>query len=96
MANTGLNSNNNYVYSDFWLINGAYLRMKDFQFGYDLKHSLLRNVTWLSRAKVGVSGQNIFTISKATKYGLDPENASAENYGYPVERVLAFTLNLGF
>ncbi len=96
MANTSLNSNNNYVYSDFWLINGAYLRMKDFQFGYDLKHSVLRNVTWLSRAKVGISGQNIFTISEATKYGLDPENASAENYSYPVERVLAFTLNLGF
>ncbi len=96
MADTGLNSNNNYQTSDFWLINGAYLRMKDFQFGYDLKHSLLRNVTWLSRAKVGISGQNIFTISEATKYGLDPENSSAENYGYPVERVLAFTVNLGF
>lgn len=96
MANTGLNSNNNYQGSDFWLINGAYLRMKDFQFGYDLKHSLLRNVAWLTRAKVGLSGQNIFTISQATKFGLDPENASTENYGYPVERVLAFTINLGF
>ena len=96
MANTGLNANNNYQSSDFWLINGAYLRMKDFQFGYDLKHSLLRNVAWLTRAKVGVSGQNIFTISEATKFGLDPENASTQNYGYPVERVLAFTLNLGF
>lgn len=96
MANTSLNSNNNYQGSDFWLINGAYLRMKDFQFGYDLKHSLLRSVAWLSRAKVGISGQNIFTISQATKFGLDPENSSAENYGYPVERVIAFTINLGF
>jgi len=61
-----------------------------------LKHSLLRNVAWLTRAKVGLSGQNIFTISQATKFGLDPENASTENYGYPVERVLAFTINLGF
>ena len=89
MANTSLNANNNYQGSDFWLINGAYLRMKDFQFGYDLKHSLLRSVAWLS-------GQNIFTISQATKFGLDPENSSAENYGYPVERVIAFTINLGF
>ena len=96
MANTSLNANNNYQGSDFWLINGAYLRMKDFQFGYDLKHSLLRSVAWLSRAKVGLSGQNIFTISQATKFGLDPENSSAENYGYPVERVIAFTINLGF
>ena len=96
MSNTGLNSNNNYASSDFWLINGAYLRMKDFQFGYDFKHSWLKKVSWLSRCKAGISGQNLFTISKATKYGLDPENSDTGGYGYPIERTLAFTLNLGF
>ena len=96
MSNTGLNANNNYLSSDFWLINGAYLRMKDFQFGYDFKYSLLSKVAWLTRCKVGISGQNIFTISEATKYGLDPENGSTAGYAYPVERVLAITLNLGF
>ena len=96
MSQTSLNQNNNYERSDFWLIDGAYLRMKDFQFGYDLKYSVLKNIGWLSKAKVGISGQNIFTISESTKYGLDPETSSAENYGYPVERTLAFTLNLGF
>ena len=78
------------------MLNGAYLRMKDLQFGYDFKHRLLKQVTWLTRAKVGISCQNLFTISEATKYGLDPENSSTENYGYPVERTIAFTLNLGF
>lgn len=96
MSNTGLNANNNYEKSDFWLINGAYLRMKDFQFGYDFKHSLLKKVNWLSRCKVGISGQNLFTISQSTKYGLDPENSDTGGYGYPIERTLAFTLNLGF
>lgn len=96
MSNTGLNQNNNYQRSDFWLLNGAYLRMKDLQFGYDFKHRLLKQVNWLTRAKVGISCQNLFTISEATKYGLDPENSSTENYGYPVERTIAFTLNLGF
>ena len=96
MSNTGLNSNNNYASSDFWLIDGSYIRMKDFQFGYDFKYKLLKNVAWLTRCKVGISGQNIFTISKATKYGLDPEPKDTGYYGYPVERTLAFTLNLGF
>lgn len=96
MSNTGLNANNNYQASDFWLVNGAYLRMKDFQLSYDLKYSLLKNVAWRSKAKVGVSGQNLFTISKATKYGLDPENSSTMGYGYPVERIIAFNINLGF
>lgn len=95
MANTGLNNHNNYYNSDYWLVNGAYLRMKDFQFGYDFKYSLLKKVSWLSRVKVGISGQNIFTVSKLTKYGIDPEGDRGY-YGYPVERTLAFTLNLGF
>lgn len=96
MSSTGDNNNNNYASSDFWLLDGSYIRMKDFQFGYDFKYKLLKKVEWLSRCKVGISGQNIFTISEATKYGLDPENSSTNNYGYPVERTLAFTLNLGF
>ena len=96
MSSTGDNSNNNYATSDFWLLDGSYIRMKDFQFGYDFKYKLLKNVSWLSRCKVGISGQNIFTISESTKFGLDPENSSTNNYGYPVERTLAFTLNLGF
>lgn len=96
MSNTGLNAQYNYLSSDFWLVNGAYLRMKDFQFGYDFKYKFLKNVNWLSRARIGISGQNLFTISQSTKYGLDPENSSTYGYGYPVERTLAVTLNLGF
>ncbi|MDD6892513.1 MAG: TonB-dependent receptor [Bacteroidales bacterium] len=96
MSATGDNNNNNYASSDFWLLDGSYIRMKDFQFGYDFKYKLLKHVPWLTRCKVGISGQNLFTISDATKYGLDPENSSTNNYGYPVERTLAFTLNLGF
>jgi len=95
-SNRQLNAANNYQTSDFWLIDGAYLRMKDFQFGYDFKYKLLKKVGWLSRCKVGISGQNLFTISEATKYGLDPENSDTGGYGYPIERTLAFTLNLGF
>lgn len=96
MSSPGLNGSNNYVSSNFWLINGAYLRMKDFQFGYDFKHSLLKKATWLSKATVAISGQNLWTISEATKYGLDPENASTEHYGYPNERVFAISVNVGF
>lgn len=96
MSDTGRNANNNYVGSDFWLIDGSYLRMKDFQFGYDFKYSLLKNVTWLSRCKVGISGQNIFTISEAKDYGLDPEPSDTGFNGYPQARTVAFTLNLGF
>lgn len=96
MASTGLNSQNNFISSNFWLVNGAYFRMKDLQFSYDFKYKLLKNAKWLSKLALGVSGQNLFTVSNVTKFGLDPENASVENYAYPIERVIAFTLNVGF
>ena len=96
MSSPGLNGNNNYLSSDFWLINGAYLRMKDFSFGYNFKQSLLKNVNWLSKATLAFSGQNLFTISEALKYGLVPENSSTELYGYPNERAYASSLSVGF
>lgn len=95
MSSPGLNGNNNYQSSDFWLINGAYLRMKDLSFGYDFKR-LLKKLTWVSKASLAFSGQNLFTISEALKYGLDPENSSTEHYGYPNERIYAISLSVGF
>lgn len=95
MSSAGLNGNNNYESSDFWLVNGAYLRMKDFSFGYDFKR-LLRNINWISKASLAISGQNLFTISDAIQYGLDPENSSTEQYGYPNERVYAVSISVGF
>ena len=94
--NSTLNNNNNYVSSDFWLLDCSYVRLKDIQLGYDFKYSALRKFDWLSKLKVGISGQNLFTISKAQKYGLDPENGSAAGYAYPVERTIALTVNIGF
>ena len=95
MSSAGLNGNNNYEASDFWLVNGAFLRMKDFSFGYDFKR-LLKNVNWISKANLAISGQNLFTISEAIKYGLDPEESSTERYGYPNERIYAVSLSVGF
>lgn len=93
------NGNNNYLTSDFWLIDGSYFRMKDFSISYDFKYKLLKKVKWISKLQATISGQNIFTISDATKYGIDPENSSLsgyEGYGYPNERVFAFGVNVGF
>lgn len=96
MSSSGINGNNNHMSSDFWLVNGAYLRMKDFSFGYDFKKIVAKDMKWLSKATVALSGQNLFTISEAVKYGLDPENASVEHAAYPNERVYAISVSLGF
>ncbi len=94
--NSNVNGNNNYVTSDYWLVNGRYIRLKSLQFAYDFRAKLLKNVKWLYKCQVVLSGQNLFTISPATKYGFDPENGSTNNYDYPVQRVYSVSLNLGF
>lgn len=90
------NGNNNYLTSDFWMVDGSYFRLKDFSISYDFKYSVLKKCKWLTKLQATISGQNIFTISDAFDYGMDPENANQENYSYPNERVIAFGLNVGF
>ena len=94
--NSNVNGNNNYETSDFWLVNGRYIRLKSLQIGYDFRSVLLKNVKWLYKCQIVLSGQNLFTISPATKYGFDPENGSTNNYDYPIQRTYAVSVNLGF
>jgi len=96
LVNSATNNNNNDQTSDFWLVNGRYFRLKTLQIGYDLRAKLLRNIKWLYKMEVVLSGQNVFTLSPATKYGFDPENGSTNNYDYPMERTYAISLNIGF
>ncbi len=96
-VNGGNNSNADNL-SDFYLKNAKYFRLKNLQIGYDLKHSVLANVPWLSTCKLYVSGTNLFTISDVKDY-FDPEQKSSAgtmSYGYPVQRTYSFGINVGF
>jgi TonB-linked outer membrane protein, SusC/RagA family/TonB-dependent outer membrane receptor, SusC/RagA subfamily, signature region len=95
-ASAGYNGNNNYVATDFWLIDAKYVRLKNLSIGYDLKHSLLKNTNWLSKCSISLVGYNLLTFSPAKKYGFDPESGSGNGYTYPVSRVYTISLNVGF
>ncbi len=101
---TSRNGDNNIQKSDFWLKNASFLRLKNIQLSYDLKYSVLKNVDWLNMCRVNLSGANLFTISGMNKF-YDPEspniNDKGETYAtdgsaYPVQRVIAFGLTVGF
>jgi TonB-linked SusC/RagA family outer membrane protein len=94
--NSSINGNNNYQQSDFWLTDGRYIRLKTLQVGYDLKSRILKNIDWLAKLDLVLSGQNLFTISPALKYGFDPETGSTNNYDYPVQRIYSLSVNVGF
>lgn len=95
-SSANYNGNNNYANADFWLINAAYIRLKNMNFGYDFKHKLLKKVSWMSKCSLAFSGYNLLTFSPSTKYGMDPEVGSSNLYDYPISRTYSLSLNIGF
>lgn len=90
------NGNNNYQQSDFWLVNAAYIRLKNLSVGYDFKNRLLKRTAWLTKCNLALSGYNLLTFSPASKFGMDPEIGNGNLYTYPVSRVYSISINLGF
>jgi len=67
---------NNARPSSRFLEDGSYIRLKNLQFGYTIPEKILK-ITGLSKARVYVSGSNLYTL---TKYpGLDPEMTVSDN-----------------
>ncbi|HPF03866.1 MAG TPA: TonB-dependent receptor [Bacteroidales bacterium] len=56
--------------SDFWLVNGGYVRLKTIEIGYNIPQRILKPLN-LKSCKIYVSGYNLFTISPIDF--LDPE-----------------------
>ncbi|PWJ57954.1 TonB-linked SusC/RagA family outer membrane protein [Dyadobacter jejuensis] len=97
---SAVNGGNNVVDSDYYLKNARYLRLKNFQIGYDLKYSLLKNVKFLSTCRMYINGTNLLTASGIKKY-FDPEQselagAGEQSYGYPVQRTYSLGVNVAF
>ncbi|HEX5169707.1 MAG TPA: TonB-dependent receptor [Cyclobacteriaceae bacterium] len=106
---SGSNVNGNYDrLTDKYLEDGSYLRVKNISINYNLPASLLGKQKVVRGVRVGVSAQNVFTITGYSGY--DPEigsyvgpNANVAqgfigvDYGrYPLTPVYAFNLGVDF
>jgi hypothetical protein len=70
------NDNGNYRASDMFVESGAFLRLKNITLGYTLPQQVTEAVK-LSRARVYITGQNVFTITDYS--GMDPERGIANS-----------------
>ena len=102
LPNGGDNSSLNNVPSSAWIEDGSFLKLKNLSVGYTLPASLLNRFT-ISRIRIYVSSQNLFTITKYS--GLDPEigmqggsatQNGVDNGTYPSSRFFTFGLNVTF
>ncbi len=85
------NRGNNYTMSDFWLINGAYLRLKNVTLGYNIPSALTQKIN-LQRVRIYGSISDFLTINNYPK-GWDPEVSAS---GYPITASFIFGLNVNF
>lgn len=78
--------------TSFWIKNGAYLRLRNLNIGYNLPEEILGNIG-LSSIQLFFNGTNLFTISEVKEFH-DPEQ---QNYdSYPIMKSYTLGMNLKF
>ena len=83
---------NNYAYSDFWVKEADFIKIRNIEFGWSLPSAVASRMK-LSSARIFISGINLFSFSKLLReYDIDPETMS----GYPGVKSYNFGLTLTF
>ncbi len=78
-------------YSDFWIANGSFMRMKYLTLSYDLPKNQFYNKLF-ENVRLYFTGTNLFVLSKFNKY-YDPESGANS---IPVSRSFNFGVNVRF
>ncbi len=89
------NNSNSYTWTDRWLEDGSYLRLKDITLSYSLPQKALEKIH-LQALKFYVSGLNLYTFHDVSWW--DPERGvTGINYGiYPVTKTIVGGIELTF
>ena len=106
--NAGSNTTNNMQIQDRYLLNMAYLRLKNLTIGYSLPQTVLKKI-WASSLRVYVGVENIVTWDHLGDLPIDPESINGysmwdtENYnlgrtatGIPAFKSVSFGIQLNF
>ncbi len=82
---------NNYTMSDFWLINGAYFRLKNINLGYNVPNTLTKRIG-IQNLRLYGTATDVFSIHNFPK-GWDPEMNS---FAYPITTSIVFGVSVQF
>lgn len=97
LPRVGISDNgNNTASSTFWLHSGDFLKLRAAEFGYSTSEAFNKRLRFKG-ARIFVSGNNLFTISKLNKLGIDPETPNAGRFSsYPYVKTYAIGINVKF
>ena len=82
----------NREFSDYWVEDASYLRIKNVQLGYMLPKKILQKLN-LERLRVYVSADNLFTFTDFYKY-YDPEIGRTNGSDYPQVKTFVIGVNI--
>lgn len=82
--------------SDFSMLNGSYLRLKNIRLSYDIPQKLCERIK-LGAVNVYISTTNLLTFSELNKYNIDPEMIErGQESSFPQTSVTTIGLNINF
>ena len=82
------------VFSDFWVMNTSYLRLKTAQLGYTFPKSILEKAG-IQSLRVYYSAENLLTFD-SMPLNVDPETVSTRLSSYPLSTTHSFGVNVTF
>ncbi|SHE63897.1 TonB-linked outer membrane protein, SusC/RagA family [Fodinibius roseus] len=88
---------NQSYHSSWWVVDASYVKLKNLDVGYTVPADVLQKMGIDIRSlRIFASGTNLFTLSEATDWGLDPEFPSGRLNYYPQTKLYSVGINLEF
>ncbi|MGK7395559.1 MAG: SusC/RagA family TonB-linked outer membrane protein [Candidatus Cyclobacteriaceae bacterium M3_2C_046] len=87
--------NDNRRNSDRFVEDGSYLRLRNIEMGYSLPENVMSRL-FMSRARVYISAQNLFTLTDYSGYNPDIALNGIDNGIYPQAKTYTIGANLSF
>ena len=84
----------NYLPSEKWVQNAAYVRLKDLQIGYTIPSAIVNRVG-IERLRFYFAGRDLWEMTKTFDF-IDPEMPNGATFMYPFTRKYTFGVNLTF
>jgi TonB-linked SusC/RagA family outer membrane protein len=88
-------NHSNYWWSDFWVHNVTYLRLKNIELGYSLPTKIVNKIS-ASALRVYVNASNLFSLDNVRRYEIDPEIDARAAVVYPSQRLVVVGINVSF
>ena len=85
--------NNNFITSDYWVVDGSYFKLRNVELGYTLPYMLTERIN-IGKVKLFVRGANLLTISRIKD--LDPENLDAGVSNFPLGKTITGGVSVSF